>query len=68
MDQKNKPVDSLTPKPWYKYRMTWLAFGLPATAVIASIITLVIAVNNAPIVIKQSESFKQKLVAKTKDN
>ncbi len=35
-------------KPWYKQFWPWVLIGLPATAVIASVTTLFIAIENKP--------------------
>ena len=48
-------------QPWYKYPMVWLVFGLPFIAVMASLITVVIAYKNAPIVLEHNESYKSVL-------
>jgi hypothetical protein len=32
--------------PWWRVRMVWLAFGLPALVVVASFITLALAIHN----------------------
>lgn len=45
--------------PWYKIGMVWLMIGLPATVVIASIITLVIAHQNAPLVLSNAPATAQ---------
>ena len=47
---------SLSPKknlPWWREPMVWLIIGLPVTAVIASLITLNIAVRNADSLVKE---------------
>ena len=41
---------------WYRNPMVWLAIGLPAFVVLASIVTIVIAFNNAPMLIEESAS------------
>lgn len=40
--------------PWYKIGMVWMMIGLPMTVVVASMITLVIAHRNAPIIISSA--------------
>ena len=37
--------------PWYRVGMVWLMIGLPMSAVVASMVTLVIAHQNSPIII-----------------
>jgi hypothetical protein len=37
--------------PWYKVGMVWVMIGLPFSVVVASMVTLVIAHQNAPIII-----------------
>ena len=36
------------PLPWYRQFWPWFLFGLPASAVVAGIVTLVIALQNSP--------------------
>lgn len=40
-----------TPQPWWRFSMAWLAFGLPAAAVVAATLSAVIAVRHADVVI-----------------
>ncbi len=40
-----------TPQPWWRFRMAWLAFGLPAAAVVAATLSAVIAVRHADVVV-----------------
>ena len=40
-----------TPQPWWRFRMAWLAFGLPASAVVAATVSAVIAVRHADVVV-----------------
>lgn len=35
--------------PWYRYPIVWMAFMLPVIVVVASIITIVIAHKNPPV-------------------
>jgi hypothetical protein len=37
--------------PWYKIGMVWIMIGLPFSVVVASMVTMVIAYQNAPIII-----------------
>lgn len=42
--------------PWYKYPWLWFVISLPATAVVAGLITVYIAQQNAPqVIIKQNK-------------
>lgn len=50
---QNQQLDT---EPWYKQFWPWFIMGLPAIAVIASVATLLIAINNPDyLVIKKSE-------------
>lgn len=50
---QNQQLDT---EPWYKQFWPWFIMGLPAIAVIASVTTLFIAINNPDyLVIKKSE-------------
>ena len=44
--------------PWYKIGMVWVMIGLPFSVVVASMVTMVIAYQNAPIVITDTASRK----------
>ena len=44
--------------------MVWFVIALPMTAVVASLVTLVIAVKNAPEVIEHNISYKNSQVDK----
>lgn len=46
-----KTVAERETTPWYRIGMVWLVIALPLTAVIASLITVKIAHQNAPILI-----------------
>ena len=39
-------------QPWYRHRITWLVVALPLIAVVASFITLFVALRNPDPVIK----------------
>lgn len=41
------------PTPWYREPWMWLVFGLPATVVIAGIVTLIIAVSDPETIVKE---------------
>jgi len=41
------------PQPWWRFGIAWLAFGLPATAVLASTLSAVIAIRQADPVVDQ---------------
>jgi hypothetical protein len=42
--------------PWYKYPWVWFMISLPASAVVAGLLTLYIAQQNAPqVIIKQNK-------------
>ena len=59
MDQKDK-------KPWYKYPMVWFVMALPLAAVIASFVTLYLAIEHAPVVLEHNISYKTNQI-ETKD-
>ena len=44
----SKIIKEQTSPPWYRIGMVWLMIGLPATVVVASLCTMVIAYQNAP--------------------
>lgn len=46
-----KATDS---KPWYKQFWPWFVISLPATAVVAGLITVVIAVQNKPDIVRDN--------------
>ena len=33
------PPATETPQPWWRFKIVWLVFGLPATVVVASLVT-----------------------------
>lgn len=39
--------------PWYRYGMVWMVILLPLTVVVASMITIAIAINNAPTIVEK---------------
>ena len=41
-----KPVLSTDPRPWWKFGFVWLVVGGPAVVVVASFITLWIAIRH----------------------
>jgi hypothetical protein len=49
-----KTSSKINALPWYKVGMVWIMIGLPFTVVVASMVTLVIAHQNAPIIITDS--------------
>lgn len=46
---------------WYRVGMVWFAFGLPAAVVIASLVTVVIAHKNAPLITPQDAASKTEI-------
>ena len=46
-DTRLSPRTTVPVAPWYREPLTWLVFGLPAAAVVASFVTLAIAINHA---------------------
>ncbi len=46
-------------KPWYKHPWVWFIVALPALAVIASIITVIIAFRTAPEMIPNYDAVSQ---------
>ncbi|MBT8115568.1 MAG: hypothetical protein KJP04_09310 [Arenicella sp.] len=40
--------------PWFRYGMVWMVILLPLLVVVASLITVVIAHNHAPVIIEKS--------------
>jgi hypothetical protein len=48
------------PQPWWCFGIAWLAFGLPASAVVASTLSAVIAIRHAdPVVDEHRVSARQ---------
>lgn len=54
--ERNKN-EHLKGQPWYKYPWVWFMIALPASAVIAGVITFYIAHQNAPQVIAKEHRF-----------
>lgn len=52
---KNTSSNIISP-PWYKVGMVWIMIGLPFSVVVASMVTLVIAHQNAPIIVSDTAS------------
>ena len=40
------PVSDADPQPWWKYRMLWLVIGGPLAVVLASFVTLALAIRH----------------------
>lgn len=57
---KNNPPRNNSDKnlPWYKYPWVWFMISLPASAVVAGLLTLYIAQQNAPQVIAKQNKFQ----------
>ena len=51
----NAPIKPIV-QPWYRIGMVWLMIGLPLIVVVASMVTVVIAHQNAPRVIDRHVS------------
>lgn len=47
--------DTELSEPWYRYSQVWLLILLPMSVVVASIITIVIAFQNAPDVMTEGK-------------
>ncbi len=45
-------INATDSKPWYKQFWPWFVISLPATAVVGGLITVVIAVNNKPDIVR----------------
>lgn len=39
--------------PWYRYGMVWMVIALPLAVVVASLFTISIAVDSAPVIIQK---------------
>lgn len=46
MTTQHMPAPSSDTMPWWKYRMVWLVIGGPLVVVVASFITLALAIQN----------------------
>ena len=53
-------------KPWYCYAIVWMVFMLPASVVVASMITIAIAYKHAPVLLG-SEPAGGKVIEQTED-
>lgn len=50
--------NDLDTQPWYRQFWPWMLIALPAAAVIACVVTIVIAVKNPDIIVKQPQHEK----------
>lgn len=50
----NRTDDQVDVRPWFRYGMVWMVILLPLIVVIASLITVVIAHSNAPVLVDRS--------------
>lgn len=56
--EQTQPEDEQDSKPWWHYGHAWLVFGGPAAVVVASIITVYIAVSGRDTIV--DENYYQK--------
>jgi len=42
-------------EPWYRFGMVWMIIALPLAVVVASLVTVSIAFDSAPIVIEKTD-------------
>ena len=68
MNTKNCPQQQSQPEAWYRVGMAWLAFGLPALVVVAALVTVVIAHNNAPIITRSIDGNTQTIETGSEDD
>lgn len=45
-------------QPWYRVGMVWMVIALPLTVVVASMITISIAIDSAPVIIEKNPPVK----------
>lgn len=57
---KKQPAETtqFKPAPWYKHAWVWFIIALPFSAVVASLYTVYVAYENAPVVISQQNKFR----------
>jgi hypothetical protein len=52
-DSKEPAAPAAAPLPWWRYRIVWLVFGLPSSAVVASLLTFGIAWHGADVPLRE---------------
>ena len=53
---KHTATETANTLPWYRYAMVWMVILLPLAVVVASMITIVIAHQNAPVIQRGDQS------------
>jgi hypothetical protein len=48
-----------SPAPWWKFGFVWMVFGGPAVVVVASLVTVYIAVTSSPNELVTEENFRK---------
>jgi hypothetical protein len=48
--------DATAPRPWYRHGHVWLVIAIPASALVAGILTLFIAIHGADPVIPHADA------------
>jgi hypothetical protein len=60
MSLEQRPKTAKTPEPpWYKQFWPWFIIALPATAVIASFITLYLAISRPDYIVVEDEEYQR---------
>ena len=53
------PEQSLPLRPWYREPWPWVAIAIPATAVVASMFTLYLAITNPDYLVVEDEQYDE---------
>lgn len=56
-DAAGHPQEPLPQRPWYREPWPWVAIGIPATAVVASMFTLYLAITNPDYLVVEEEQY-----------
>lgn len=54
-----RPEQPLPPRPWYREPWPWVAIAIPATAVVASMFTLYLAITNPDYLVVEDEQYDE---------
>ncbi|MDT8320343.1 MAG: FixH family protein [Xanthomonadales bacterium] len=53
------PARAVVQRPWYREPWPWVAIGIPAVAVVASMFTLYLAITNPDYLVVDDEQYQQ---------
>ena len=54
MHTSHDTSDNLEQQPWYRHGMVWMVIALPLAVVVASMVTISIAIDSAPVIIEKA--------------